>query len=393
MTAARPATGEPVEVDRRAVLRFRFRRQQLDADAGSFPDAAAMAVLDYGVQDTGPDGAAWALLVRGARTSVLDDIVIAWTLRGAPHAYRRSDVSAVAVATAPFSESDAARRIFDAAKPLKAAGIPALDALRTIAGHLRQIVEQPTVKGDASARLSELVEAPYLRFCRACNATHVYENTFRLPALQAGLELEPGSSPPVLRRIPGVRPAMYRRLGGEADARFHVIRNYLRFYGPARIRDAAQFLDAPAKTVEEHWPDDVAEVRLADAPSTPRSQPRFVLAEDLAPLTGTGVESGPQLRLLGPYDPYLQLRDRDVLVLDGAQRKALWPVLGRPGAIVDGGEVVGLWRPRATGKRLRIAIDPWKEIPAQQRRRVEEQAERLARHRGLTLAGVHEHRS
>lgn len=83
---------------------------------------------------------------------MLDDLVIAWTLRGAPHAYRRPDVSAVAVASAPFSESDAAKRIFDAAKPLKAAGIPALEALRRIAGHLRDIVDQPTVKGDAAAR-------------------------------------------------------------------------------------------------------------------------------------------------------------------------------------------------------------------------------------------------
>ncbi|MFN2555920.1 MAG: DNA glycosylase AlkZ-like family protein, partial [Nitriliruptorales bacterium] len=375
-----------VVVDRRAVLRFRFRRQQLDAEDGSFPDGTAITVLDFGVQDTGRDGAAWALVLRGARTSVLDDLVFAWTLRGAPHAYRRPQVSAVAVATAPFSESDAAKRIFDAAKSLKAAGIPALEALRTVAGHLRDIVDQPTAKGDASTRLSGLVDAPYLRFCRACNATHVYENTFRLAALQAGLELEPGSSPPVLRRIPGVSPAMYRHLGGEADARFHVIRNYLRFYGPARMRDAAEFLDAPAKTIQEHWPHDVAVVRLADEPSSPRSEPRFVLAEDLAQLTATSGGPDPQLRLLGPYDPCLQLRDRDVLVPDATQRKALWPVLGRPGAIVADGEVIGLWRPRASGSRLRVAIEPWQKMPARQLRRVEEQAERLAHHRGLTLA-------
>ena len=49
---------------------------------------------------------------------------LAWTLRGAPHAYRRSEAAAVAAAVAPWSEADAAKRIFDASKPLRDAGIP-----------------------------------------------------------------------------------------------------------------------------------------------------------------------------------------------------------------------------------------------------------------------------
>lgn len=48
-------------------------------------------------------------------------------------------------------------------------------------------------------------------------------------ALQAGLELEPGTSPPVLHRIPDLRPPLFGRPAGEAEPRFDVIRNYLRF--------------------------------------------------------------------------------------------------------------------------------------------------------------------
>lgn len=72
-----------------AVRRFRFQRHQLDRD----PDrkGGAVALLDYGVQDTGPDGAAWALAIRGADASPVD-LIYAWTLRGAPHAYRRGDI-------------------------------------------------------------------------------------------------------------------------------------------------------------------------------------------------------------------------------------------------------------------------------------------------------------
>jgi hypothetical protein len=375
-----------VAVGVEGVRRFRFHRHELDQDPAAAGKGRDAAFLDYGVQDTGPDGAAWALAIRGAAPA---DLVYAWTLRGAPHAYRRADVGAVAVATAPLSEADAGKRIFDAVKPLRAAGIPALEALPTLAGHLRRIVRSPTVKGDVSGRLTELVDEPYLRTCRPCNAIHVYENPFRMAALQAGLELEPDTSPPVLHRVPGLKPPMYRRLGDQAEPRFDVVRNYLRFYGPARIRDAAEFLDAPPADVERRWPADAVEVQVRDAPSSGRAQPRFVLAEDVDALTEARRGSSPSaLRLLGPFDPFLQLRDREVLVPDPARRKALWPALGRPGAVVAAGEVLALWRPRTSGNRLRLALEPWRHLTAAQRAALEEQAERLAAHRGVTLAGV-----
>jgi hypothetical protein len=367
---------------------FRFRRHQLDRDPAEAGKDGDAALLDYGVQDTGPDGAAWALAIRGASPPV-EDLVYAWTIRGAPHAYRRTDVAAIAVATAPLSEADAGKRIFDAMKPLRAAGIPALEALRTIAGHQRKIVRTPTVKGDVSGRLTEVVDEPYLRACRPCNAIHVYENPFRMAALQAGLELEPNTSPPVLHRIPGLKPPMYRHLGDKAEPRFDVVRNYLRFYGPARIRDAAEYLDAPPKDVERRWPADAVEVQVKETESSGRAQPRFILAEDVDALAEAGGgRPSSAVRLLGPFDPFLQLRDREVLAPHPARRKALWPMLGRPGAVVGGGEVLALWRPRTSGKSLRLAIEPWRRLKASERAALEEQAERLAAHRSVTLAGL-----
>src|SRR5215212_9700715 len=102
-----------VTVRRSDALAFRFRRQQLDRDAGS-ASATAVDLLDIGVQDTGSGGSTWALEVRGARPPADNDLVRAWTIRGAPHAYRRRDVAAITVATAPLSEADAASRVFDA---------------------------------------------------------------------------------------------------------------------------------------------------------------------------------------------------------------------------------------------------------------------------------------
>ncbi|WP_264029990.1 winged helix DNA-binding domain-containing protein [Cellulosimicrobium sp. SH8] len=384
-----PSSAPPTTVSRVDVLTARWHAQQLDRAPGTAAAAGDVAVLDLGVQDTGPDGAAWALAVRGAPAvapgTLPPDLALAWTLRGAPHVYRRADLGDVAVATAPLSEADAAKRVFDASKPLRAAGLGVLDALRTQARLEREIVVEPTVKGDLSTRLTQRLPEPHLRWCRSCGATHSYEQTFRLAALQAGLELEPGTSPPVLRRVPGLDPPVYGRLGVEAEPRLDVVRGYLRFFPAASVKDVAGFLDAPVKDVRDRWPDDAVRVEITDADPGARPVERWALDDDVEQLAGAAARrrdaragaGTPVVRLVGPYDPYLQLRDRATLVPDAARAQDLWRVLGRPGAVLADGEVVGTWRPRASGRRLTVLTDPWVSWDAGLADAVGEQAQRL----------------
>lgn len=354
-----------MKVTRDDVLRYRVHTQQLDRPAQSGEDAD---VLDLGVQDTGADGGRWALAVRGYEPAP-ESVIIAWTLRGAPHVYRRRDVAEVASATSPFSEADAAKRVFDASKPLKAAGIPVLTALDEIAAHLRDIVRSPTVKGEMSRQLTARVDEPYLRFCRPCDATHLYEMPFRLAALRGGLELQAGTSPPVLQPIPGWH--------GRADvvpARLDPLRALLHLFGISTPKQAAGYLDAPVKDVTAHWPDDVVEV-VVDG------QALSALSADVDALAAPP-DVADTLRLLGPFDPFLQCRDRELLVPDEARRAQLWRTLGRPGAVLHGHEIIGTWRPRSAGSKLRLVVDAWQRLPD-----LTEQAERLAASRGATFAG------
>jgi hypothetical protein len=358
-------------VHRRDVLGFRLRAQQLDREHGSL---ANTAVLDIGVQETGPDGGRWALAIRGVDVDKVgaDQLATLWTLRGAPHRYRRKDLPSVAAAVAPMSDADAGKRIFDASRPLKAAGIGNLEALDVIAGHMRRLAAKPIVKGDLSGRLAAVVDVPYLRDCKPCDATHLYEQPFRLAAIRAGLELEDGTSPPVLRPIPGFTPS------ARVSRRFDVVRGCLRFLGPVSPKQAAEFLDAPVADVKAHWPDDAAEV-VVDG------ERRWVLDDDLAGLDG---DPATMCRLLGPFDLFLQARDRSTLVSDKARAKALWPVIGRPGAVLLDGDLAGLWRPRAQGRKVTVAVEPWARDTKRLRAAVEEQAERLAAYRQVRLKAV-----
>jgi Winged helix DNA-binding domain len=360
----------PNAVSRNQVLGFRVRAQQLDREHGVLADTA---VLDLGVQDTGPDGGLWALAVRGVDVHAThDELATVWTVRGAPHLYRRADLPGVAAATAPFSDADAGKRIYDASKPLKAAGIGSLEALDAVAGQMREIVTVPTVKGEMSRRLAERMPAPYLRFCRPCNATHLYEMPFRLAALRAGLELQPGTSPPVLEPIPGFAP------DNQPPDRLDVVRGYLRLLGPATPQHVAGYLDAPVKDVKARWPADAVEVDVD-------GERRWLLADDLPRVHD---EPPAQVRLLGPFDLFLQARDRELLVPQKERATTLWPVLGRPGGVLAGGAIVGSWRPRKVGAKLTVTVQLWESADDGTREGIEEEAQRLAAFRGATLAKV-----
>ncbi|MPQ98282.1 winged helix DNA-binding domain-containing protein [Modestobacter sp. I12A-02628] len=350
-----------LQVTRSQALASRVRAQQLDREAGSADDADA---LDLGVQDTGPDGGLWALAIRGV-VPADSGLATVWTVRGAPHLYRRADLPQIAAATAPFSDADAGKRIFDASKPLQAAGIGNLEALDAVASTMRSVVREPTVKGVMSRRVADLMPAPYLRHCRPCDAVHLYEQPFRLAALRAGLELVAGTSPPVLQPIPDFAPAPV------AGERFDVVRGYLRLLGPATPQDVAGYLDAPVKDVRARWPADAVVVSVD-------GRPCWALGD----LDGDPVRG---VRLLGPFDPFLQARDRTLLVPDRDRQKELWPVLGRPGGVLADGELAGTWRAAKKNRTVAVTAHLWSQVSQVA---ITEQAERLAAYRGLELSRV-----
>jgi hypothetical protein len=174
----------------------------------------------------------------------------------------------------------------------------------------------------------------------------------------------------VLRPVPGLAPAP------EVPPHLDVVRGYLRLLGPATPKLVAGYLDAPVKDVQARWPEDAVEV-------TVDGERRWLLAEDAARLDDVPAATG--VALLGPFDLFLQARDRPLLVVEPARAKALWPALGRPGAVLAEGEVAGTWRPRKAGSSLTVTVELWRPVT---REAVTAAAERLAAFRGIALKAV-----
>jgi hypothetical protein len=62
--------------------------------------------------------------------------------------------------------------------------------------------------------------------------------------------------------------------------------------------------------------------------------------------------------------------------------------LGRPGAVLVDGEIVGTWRARKTGAAVAVAVETWTSMAKEVHGSIGEQAERLAAFRHLPLKSL-----
>ncbi|SFQ17520.1 Winged helix DNA-binding domain-containing protein [Amycolatopsis arida] len=366
-----------LEVDRQQVMAYRVATQGLLRTAS---DPAALRVFDLGVQDSTRDTALLALVARSrASASLVGDsrFTLAWTHRGAPHFHRSAELPGLAAALLPLDDADARARMAWRRRDVEQAGMPVTEAIRVTAGAIREVATAPMTKGAVSGAISPRLPEGLVRWCRPCGVTHVHEQLMRLSALPAGVGLVAGASPATLMPLDGVPgvPASPDLAGAT-----RIVRHYLALHGPATAADTAGFVGTTGKVVERSlWPDDLVEVRVD-------GRRAFLPAEDADRLTSPPEPAA--VRLLPPWDPLLQARDRAVLVPDRAHHKEVWKILGNPGALLAGGEIAGTWRAKVSGHRLALTVSPlWPLSPAV-RAAVSEEAERVAAARGLGLGSV-----
>ena len=367
-----------LQLGRARVLSYRAAAQGLYRSA---TEAGQLAVLDIGVQDAAPELARLAFDARLTAPPPAEcfgpgtPLALVWSLRGAPHVHRRSELDALAGALYPLSEADACGRLNETGPSIARQGIAALVQYDTAVRAMRAAVGAPMGKGTASAEVTLRIPKPMVRVCRGCQTSHISDSAMRTAALAAGLELQPGTSPPVLQ------PRPKARVPRETDvaALQRLIIGYLTLLGPATQGDVAGYLDARRADLVQAWPDGLVEVAVdGRAAWLPEARLDAIAA---AP-------PGEVVRLLGAFDPWLQARDRDVIVPDRGVHSALWPVLGRPGVLLVNGDVVGTWRPKSSGRKLVVSVEAFAPLPRSVWRQVEAEADRVAAVRGASTVTV-----
>ncbi|QGN47200.1 DNA glycosylase AlkZ-like family protein [Micromonospora sp. WMMD558] len=160
------------EVDRRRVLGYRAAAQELHRPGGR---AADLAVAGLGVQDTPYGSARLALAARGVPPED-DRLELIWSMRGAPHLHRRTDLPALATALWPLSDADATRRIAGQIRTGAALGIAAFTAAAIA---FAEVVTGPVPKGEASRAVSDRVPPELTYDCGPCAARHISGSLFQ----------------------------------------------------------------------------------------------------------------------------------------------------------------------------------------------------------------------
>lgn len=185
----------------------------------------------------------------------------------------------------------------------------------------------------------------------------------------------------------GIHPTFtaYRRWLGrdlqprpEGDRR--LVRKFLHCYGPATPARLADWLGSSPRQAKRLWQTVASEL----APVTVAGQRGWMLAEDLDALEQAEPPAEP-LRLLGAHDPYLDGRDRALLLADPALQRKVWKTVANPNVVLWQGRVAGIWQTRTTGDRLEVTATLFEPLPPEAERRLPDLAEEYAAFRGVTL--------
>ena len=305
-------------VSREQVLAFRAAAQSLRRrrPATELSDVVGAC----GVQDTPPGNADVSLAARlDVHVPVVEEavarkeLVLAWSLRGAPHVFPPEDFAVFTLGVRPADET------------LEALwGQPAHSLVEIERAMVAVLGTKPSPKGEVSAAVTASVPAELAPWCRACKVHHPKESVFRAAPLLGRLVLT--STAPVLL----TRADTWLGADAEGDldvVRTELLRRYLHCYAPTTSGHFAEWAGITKPDAKKRW------AAVADALVEVRGETKgFVLEEDLDVLDQPPRSTG--VRLLPAKDGFVQARDRDVLFPDPANRRAVFPTLGGPGVVL-----------------------------------------------------------
>lgn len=156
-----------------------------------------------------------------------------------------------------------------------------------------------------------------------------------------------------------------------------LVRKFLRCYGPAVPRELGDWLGCTPAQAKRLW----AGVEEELEPVTLERKKCWMLSAD--PVEDG--DEGRRLMLLGPHDPYLDLRDRSLILEAPRLQRLVWKTVGNPGAVLEGGVIKGFWRSAVKKGKLELKLTLWQQPDRAMAQRLAELGEEWACFRRLML--------
>lgn len=384
--------------ERERILWRRLSAQHLDR---RYPRSSLKEVVGAcGVQNTPPGSASISLIARidgispdEVRHQLEDDrmLVQAWSLRAAPHIFPVDDYHTFTQGLLPWEETFLRHFIKGA--------VDSLDKVELSVTELTEIMFPAVTEvldgiGLNKARLAG--EVADLMCSRISSNLHNLWNApgpfGRFGETLVGYGLYIGSLAGAVCHGPRkgtsallVRPDQWLDPLAPSDplkARMDLVRKYLHCYGPSTPASMAAWSGLHPQQVSEMWKcisEEVMQVSLG-------GRGMWLLASDREELERPPVPE--DARLLPPHDPYMQSRDRELLLPDTSLHHHVWRMAGGPGTVLFEGEVVGTWRSQKRGGRISLSVMPFRHLSPSAIEGIDEEAVRMAGQMELDLAAV-----
>ncbi|MGI5839501.1 MAG: winged helix DNA-binding domain-containing protein [bacterium] len=173
-----------------------------------------------------------------------------------------------------------------------------------------------------------------------------------------------------------------RPLEPDQAAAKKLVRKYLHCYGPAASQGFMAWLGCSKKQALRLWTSVSDEME----PVILFGKEAFILSEDKELLCSPPYPQR-ELLLLGGHDPYLDQRDRHILLSNKQLHKQVWKTTTNPGAILRHGEIIGIWRSKKKGKGMEIKMTLWEDTH-DMKRELHTLAEEYSAFRQQKLVGV-----
>jgi hypothetical protein len=243
--------------------------------------------------------------------------------------------------------------------------VPAGDLAVFTLGRLPDSGEIRRRADDLAPRVHALLGKARMRYDDAGVALGVHGNQLRYAALTGTLAIRwEGARRPVVWTVPAPEISAL-------EATLELARRYLHVFGPATPAGFAKWASIGARKAVQVFDDLACELIPVRTPSGDA----WLLGRDEETLREPPPTAAP-CRFLPSGDAYtlgITSEDRALLVPDADQRGELWTPRVWPGALLVGGEVVGVWR-RAQEK---LTIQTWKRLSRAAREAVVAEAESL----------------
>ena len=159
------------------------------------------------------------------------------------------------------------------------------------------------------------------------------------------------------------------------EAQATLLRNYLRAYGPASVRDFAHWAGIPMKESHEAYAC-IQEERMAVKVA---NEPCDVLKDDADEIAAMKPVRG-VVRLLPLFDPFLLAHAEKTHLLQTLHYKRVYRNQGWISAVIlVDGKIVGTWSYRFERNKVIVDLQPFASLQRTVRTRVEQEAAALAR--------------